>query len=193
MNDIMSSAEFNDMVNKGVITKTNKGRLQTISMFPEEELKKASGKLVKKKRKSKPSLAVNSEVSKNNESNTWSFNIYDELPTLNDYINTERGNMYAAANNKKHYTQLCANYAESLKSLDFNPTGQYNIELYWTLPDRRRDHDNLAFGIKFIQDGLVEAEVLENDGPKFINNISHIFNPETGPFCITVTLSLIHA
>ncbi len=39
----------------------------------------------------------------------------------------------------------------------------------WYEPSRRRDLDNIsAFGRKVIQDGLVQAGVLENDGWKQI-------------------------
>ena len=34
----------------------------------------------------------------------------------------------------------------------------------WVEPNRNRDKDNVAFAKKFVQDGLVKAGVLVNDG-----------------------------
>ena len=37
------------------------------------------------------------------------------------------------------------------------------------------DKDNIAGGIKFLLDGLQEAQVIKNDGWKEIGNIFHFF------------------
>lgn len=38
----------------------------------------------------------------------------------------------------------------------------------WTVKDRRKDKDNIAFAKKFILDGLVEAGILPNDGWEYV-------------------------
>ena len=62
--------------------------------------------------------------------------IKGRLPGLNDYISAERSNRHQAA--IMHYVS----YEK----------------------DRRRDKDTIAFAKKFIQDTLVKAGILKNDG-----------------------------
>ena len=45
----------------------------------------------------------------------------------------------------------------------------------WIEPNRRRDKDNIAFAKKFIQDSLVHAGVLQNDGWKHIEHFTDDF------------------
>lgn len=50
------------------------------------------------------------------------------------------------------------------------------MQYTWYEPDRRRDMDNISsFGRKVIQDGLVKAGVLKNDGWKQIARFSDDF------------------
>jgi hypothetical protein len=43
-------------------------------------------------------------------------------------------------------------------------------------PNKRRDPDNIGAGAqKVIQDGLVEAGIMQNDGWKFVHNYRHFF------------------
>lgn len=49
------------------------------------------------------------------------------------------------------------------------------IRVRWVEPNRRRDLDNIAFGIKFIQDGLVKAGVLANDTAHEVAGFEHSF------------------
>ena len=75
------------------------------------------------------------------------------LPGLNEYVDAERGakGKYKAAARPVviHYT--------------------------WIEPNRRRDKDNIAFAKKFIQDSLVHAGVLQNDGWKHIEHFTDDF------------------
>ncbi len=98
--------------------------------------------------------------------------IETKLPTLNEYINVERTNRYAAASLKKKYTNAVA---KEVKGLDIPINTKFNITLVWYVKNNRKDHDNIAFGIKFILDGMCKAGVLANDNPKYIWNISHKF------------------
>lgn len=45
----------------------------------------------------------------------------------------------------------------------------------WYEQNRRRDLDNVAFGKKFIQDGLVKAGILENDSAEYVAGFSDHF------------------
>jgi Holliday junction resolvase RusA-like endonuclease len=96
------------------------------------------------------------------------------LITLNEYINIERGNRYAAAAKKKALTNKVAFLAKVLK-FKVTQDAKHDIAITWYKPNNRQDHDNIAFGIKFVLDGLIKAEILQNDSPKFIGSIHHHF------------------
>ena len=88
------------------------------------------------------------------------------LPGLNEYIDAERSykGKYKAASMKRR-TQL--------RGVRF--TRPVVIRYLWVEPSRRRDKDNIAFAKKFIQDALVEAGVLRNDGWSEIEGFSDDF------------------
>jgi len=86
------------------------------------------------------------------------------LPGLNDYIASERTNRYKAAAMKKEAEGLVI--AAARKTLRGwrarNPVMMYYL---WVEKDRRRDKDNVSgYGRKIIQDALVKAGYLRNDG-----------------------------
>lgn len=94
---------------------------------------------------------------------TVKFTISGTLPNLNDYITAERSNRYKAASMKKQCESIVRHACRSL--------GKWQAEkpvymIYrWYEPNKRRDKDNISsFGRKIIQDALVKAKVLKNDG-----------------------------
>jgi Holliday junction resolvase RusA-like endonuclease len=50
------------------------------------------------------------------------------------------------------------------------------LVFHWVEKDKRRDHDNVAFGKKFIQDALVSLRVLEGDGWKHVIGFLDVFS-----------------
>ena len=86
------------------------------------------------------------------------------LPNLNDYISAERVHRQRGAAMKRQTEQvvmLCAR--KQLRGVKF--TGPVVMRYTWYEPNRRRDKDNISsFGRKCIQDALVRAGVLRNDG-----------------------------
>ena len=93
--------------------------------------------------------------------------IRGSLPGLNEYINAERTNRYKGAEMKRRAESIVLHAARSL--------GKWRAEqpvymvYHWYCPDRRRDKDNISsFGRKVIQDALVRAKILQNDGWKDI-------------------------
>lgn len=96
------------------------------------------------------------------------------FPGLNDYINAERTHRQKAAKMKKQYqdaVMLCIR-SQRLPTFD----GPVYMYYTWVEKDRRRDKDNVAaFGRKVIQDALVKAGVLENDGWANIVGFSDTF------------------
>ena len=95
------------------------------------------------------------------------FTIRGTLPNLNDYITTERRNRYQAAAMKKQCESIVMHAARSLGKWQADKP-VYMI-YHWYEANRRRDLDNISsFGRKVIQDALVKAHVLKNDGWKEI-------------------------
>lgn len=97
------------------------------------------------------------------------------LPNLNDYIAAERTHRQKGAALKKqteHVVILCAK--KQLRGVRFSEP--VVMEYTWYEPSRRRDKDNVSsFGRKCIQDALVRAGVLKNDGWGEIDSFSDRF------------------
>lgn len=95
---------------------------------------------------------------------------------LNDYIDIERGNKFAAAQKKK---DLEARIVAEIKT---QPIGRHQFQkpvrmhYHWVEKDAKRDKDNIAFARKFIQDALVKAGVLQNDNWKWVEGFSDSFS-----------------
>ena len=94
---------------------------------------------------------------------------HNRFPTLNEYIDCERGSTIAAATMKKKCTeqvkeQCLSQQIESVK-------GKVDLLFEWH-SSTMHDPDNVAFAKKFILDGLQAAGVLENDNRKFIGTMA---------------------
>jgi len=99
--------------------------------------------------------------------------IKGELTDLNTYIDAERSNRFAAAKLKKAETALVA---FSCKQQKLKPVEKIEgIVCTWYTKDKRKDGDNISFGIKAIYDGLVVAGILPNDSRKHTGSITHHF------------------
>lgn len=97
------------------------------------------------------------------------------LVGANEYINAERSHRHRAARLKKSQTNLCAKYIrQAMKRGVAIGADQYplSIEMHWYMPDKRKDLDNIAFSKKFIFDGMMQAELIPNDGYKQIQSLS---------------------
>lgn len=97
------------------------------------------------------------------------------LDNLNDFISAERSNRYKGAQMKSHNEDIVYTYIKKcLKSLKIcNPV---YIEYLWVEKNTRRDLDNISsFGRKVIQDALVKAGTIQNDGWAHIVGFSDRF------------------
>lgn len=95
--------------------------------------------------------------------------IHDRFPTLNEYIDCERGSTIAAAAMKKKCTEQVK---EQCVAQQIQPVkGKADLLFEWH-SSTRHDPDNVAFAKKFILDGLQLAGVLENDNRKFIGTMA---------------------
>ena len=97
------------------------------------------------------------------------------LPNLNDYISAERQHRQKAAQMKKQTERIIMLCAKTqLRGVSFD--GSVVMRYIWYEPNRRRDKDNVSsFGRKCIQDALVRAGVLKNDGWGEIDSFSDRF------------------
>lgn len=94
------------------------------------------------------------------------------LPGLNEYISAERTNKHIAAKMKRQTEELVI-YIARAKHIKFNQP--VHITYRWIEKNRKRDKDNIAFAKKFVQDALVKAKVLENDGWQHITGFTDLF------------------
>jgi prophage lp2 protein 24 len=94
---------------------------------------------------------------------------HDRFPTLNEYIDCERGSIIAAAAMKKKCTEQVK--AQCLSQQIQPVNGKVDLLFEWH-SSTRHDPDNVAFAKKFILDGLQAAGVLENDNRKFIGTMA---------------------
>ena len=92
----------------------------------------------------------------------YEFEIPGTLPTLNEYVNRERANRYAAASMKKQAQKRIRECMENPPRFK----GYVEVEISWYRPDMRCDKDNVAFAKKFILDALQEAGVIRKDSWK---------------------------
>lgn len=96
------------------------------------------------------------------------------LPGLNEYIAAERSNRYKAAKLKREAQEVIG-YAIRTQLRGVRIRNPVAMRYLWVEANRKRDKDNITFARKFIQDALVEAGVLRNDGWKEIEGFSDSF------------------
>lgn len=100
--------------------------------------------------------------------------ILEHLPCdLNTYIRHERTNKFIAADVKKRETNTV--YMECIAA-GLKPVKKpVTLHFHWYTKNEKKDPDNIAFGKKFILDGMVLARVLQNDGRAQIIGFSDHF------------------
>ena len=93
------------------------------------------------------------------------------LPTMNEMIQTARGNKFAAAAQKKKYTNMVA-----WEIMAQTPTVSFDaisIDITWIETKKKRDPDNVFAAVKFICDGIVAADVLKDDDRDHVASITN--------------------
>jgi len=106
------------------------------------------------------------------------FTIPGRLAGMNDIIASSRTHWAAGGKLKKDQTNICALavMCAGLPKLK-EPVA---LEIYWFEPNKKRDIDNVAAGVKFILDGMVQREIIPNDTRRWVGSITHFF-PEPDP------------
>ncbi len=87
-----------------------------------------------------------------------------KLPSLNEYINSCRGNKYGGASMKKQVEKNISRFINKLPKFD-NPI---KIRFIWMEANKRRDLDNICFAKKFILDAMVKCGKLSDDNRKYV-------------------------
>lgn len=93
------------------------------------------------------------------------------LPTLNEMIRTARGNKYAAAAQKKKYTNLVAE--EIMVQTDRPHYDAVALDIAWIETKKKRDPDNVYASIKFLCDGIVAAGIIDDDDRDHVASITN--------------------
>ena len=97
--------------------------------------------------------------------------IQGEFCDLNTYIAALNKNRYAANEIKQTETDRVAWQCKGLPKMN-----HVQVDFDWYCSNKKKDKDNIAFGKKFILDGLVKAGVIPNDGWNNIESFTDSFN-----------------
>ena len=97
-----------------------------------------------------------------------------QLPAINEIIANTKKHWANYSRVKRGNTNLIAIECKSQRLEPFiNPVG---IVFNHYRPNRRKDPDNVAGGaMKVILDGLVKAEILQNDTMEYVKCLHHTF------------------
>ena len=93
------------------------------------------------------------------------------LPTLNEMIRTARGNKFAAAAQKKKYTDLVA--MEIMGQTDRPHFEAISLDITWIETNKKRDPDNCFMGVKYLLDGIVAAGIIDDDDRDHVASITN--------------------
>lgn len=105
----------------------------------------------------------------------YKFTIQGKMAGLNELIDYNRKNFKAGNGLKqKHQTKVL----KALKGVKIPHPIKYPVNLHYAFyeENKRRDKDNISgFAHKVVQDALVKAKVLTNDGWKYIEGYTDTF------------------
>ena len=97
--------------------------------------------------------------------------VYPQPPTTNETIDLNRSNKFKAARVKKIWTNKIATLSEDL--VPYSTPIWLGVKL--TFPNNNCDPDNLFGCLKFVLDGLQQAEIIVNDNAKWLKGIYYIY------------------
>lgn len=98
-----------------------------------------------------------------------SFEVPGRFPSCNEFYRMQ-------LHQQNRVKQECDNaVSEAAKLARIKRVNRARFRFKWYEPNRRRDLDNVAFGKKFVFDGLVKAGVLIDDGPNHVMGFSDEF------------------
>ena len=128
---------------------------------------------------------------------TYKIVIPGQMPNLNDYLSAERQKFktYTGKTNtkgnelKQKWTDYTIIYIrKSVRGLKIEKPVKLHYKFYE--PNMKRDMDNVAsFAMKIIQDSLVKAKVLKNDGWRWIKGFECEFAVDAESSRIEITIT----
>ena len=92
------------------------------------------------------------------------------LPSLNDYVDACRSNVFEGSRHKKKVER---DIMWCLPKVTVDTP--VFVKFIWHEPTKRRDKDNVAFAKKYILDALQKKKILPNDNNKWIIGFSDEF------------------
>ena len=95
-------------------------------------------------------------------------NTFKQTTTMNELIDLNRSNKFAAANKKNVETQAIAKQVSDAPSFD----SQVYVCFEFTYKNSQADLDNVQSSKKSVLDGLVAAKVLKQDNFNWVKPIS---------------------
>ena len=98
------------------------------------------------------------------------FEVDGAFKSLNEY---QAMHFRARAEYKRYADAMVAWSAKAARVPRFE--APVRVHVTWCEKDRRRDLDNVRFGMKFVLDGLVKAGVLPNDGQRNVVALGDAF------------------
>lgn len=111
------------------------------------------------------------------------FEIPGRFPSLNEFYRMERYEQNRVKQDADNLVAMSARVARIRPCRN-----RVKLHFLWVEPNRRRDLDNIAFGKKFVQDGLVKAGILHNDTHHEIAGFSDEFAYDSKNPRIIVTI-----
>jgi Holliday junction resolvase RusA-like endonuclease len=86
-------------------------------------------------------------------------------------IGSARANRFGSAAMKKKWTRAVSKAAgeHGIERITY----PVDVECVWVEGDKRRDLDNVAAGIKFVLDGLVDGGFMIDDSQKWVKRLTH--------------------
>lgn len=88
------------------------------------------------------------------------FTIQGTLPSANEVIKIAKQHYHAYSAMKKNATNLVKMSCLTIPKVH----NQAHFHIVYFCPNKRKDPDNIAFAKKFIFDGLMAANKIDNDG-----------------------------
>lgn len=109
---------------------------------------------------------------------TYKFVIPGRLPGLNEYIAAERAHRLHAAEIKRNCEFLIVGCIQRQLGR-IRLSTPVSITYFFVEPDRRRDKSNISgYAHKVIEDSMIKAGLLSNDGWNEIENYQDIFTTD---------------
>jgi Holliday junction resolvase RusA-like endonuclease len=107
------------------------------------------------------------------------------FPGLNEMIAAAKSHYHVYGEMAKVHVEAVKLAAQAACPVNSSPEHpRYNssvrVSCTWVEPNRRRDIDNIQAGVKFILDGLHEANIIPNDSQKYVAEVRHEVRKECG-------------